>query len=540
MAEERNGGEEFLRLAARAGGKRALWWLLGGGLAIIAPFLMILIAVIAAMALLAGAGHWFAGLFGPSPPAIATITSRPTEWLAPVTTDSEMDQGIPNTVVMAVINQASDGQAYGDRYYCSNGQSAGEACSVAYSGSRTLGTGYGLMGLNSRDITLPAGQRWHSVSWNLSAGIGQLAIYLRGQKYWQTALAEFHAAVQVPPGWHDTTPYPQTIEGLVGRYDAGPTMGAWALAPWSHKTGQFQDPQNTPEWVFVVAAAPTGAPFAHAWRQPTITVTYNPRTGKSTRTVQYHILSGHDLASPVLVIGTLKNGQKVPFDLSTLNPNVPVWSGGTVFGAQVPLLGPKALTSLTAYWPTNGVSDTIQWPEQSSGAVSTVTRVPPTTAAKEWWHDIVVASEKTGVPADWIAAEVMNEDASGNPNAGQNGLASAYGLIQLQPATARSLPGWYPGARQNPQENLILGGEYLAELHAQFGSWRIASAAYYGGPGSVMDDGVTPGMPWSIAGPKLDTVPFANASNTLTMEEYANNIEASSQVVAKTLGGGAS
>ena len=539
----------------RQASQRIWAWIIGGSGGVILGWgLLIFIGLIASTALLAGVGHWLSSIFGPSPPAIATATSRPTEWLNPVTFDAEMAQGIPNTIVMAVINQASDGQVYGDRWYCSNGQTTGEPCSAAYPGTKAhigahgilipatpaahhVGIGYGLMGLNGKDITLPVNDHWHSVSWNLSTGITRLAAELRGLPYWQTAIEDFHVQTQVPPGWPvaGNYGYAETIKGLVGRYNAGPTLGAWALASWSHKTGQFQDPQNAPEWVFVIGAAPTGAPYSHAWRAPTIIRTFNPLTGKTTTTIQYHILTGHDLASPVLVAGTLKNGQRVTFDLSTENKNIPVWQGGTVFGAQVALTGPQALTSLTAYWPTNGLSDTIQWPEQSSGTVSTVTRIPPTKAVSQWWADILAASQKTGVPADWIAAEMLNES-GGHAHAGQNGLAGAYGLMQLEPATAKSLPGYYPGARQNPQENLILGAELLQENNSQFGSWRIASAAYYGGSGSVQADGVTPGMPWSVAGPKLATVPFANAGNSLTMEEYADNIESTSQAVAQMIG----
>ena len=532
---------ELKRQAAR----RVCLWALAGGAPILGGFLVVLITVIASTALLAGVGHWLSSIFGPHPPAIATSTSRPTEWLSPAITDS-LTAGVPNTVVMAVMNQASDGQVYGDRWYCSNGQTTGEPCHMAYhpgllgigpKGVHHVGIGYGLMGLDGRDMPLPAGQHWHSVAWNLKEGIGRLAPYLR-EPDWQSGLQAFHADAQAPPGWTDTENYASTVKGLIERYSAAPTLGAWALAPWSHKTGQWEDPGNRPEWVFVVGAAPVGAPFRHTWKPPTITVSYNPRTGKSTRTVQYHMLSGHDLASPVLVIGVLKNGQKVTFDLSTLNKTIPVWPGGTVFGAKVPLLGPQALTSITATWPNpsggNTTTETIQWPEQPTGAVSDVVHVADTQTVAHWWPNIEVASRQTGVPADWIAAEMANES-GGHEHAGRNGLAGAYGLMQLEPGTAKGLPGYYPGARQNPQENLILGAEYLAELHAQFSSWRIASAAYYGGSGMVENAGVYPGMPWSEAAPRLNIVPFASAGNELTMAQYADNIEATSHAVAKMM-----
>jgi soluble lytic murein transglycosylase-like protein len=58
--------------------------------------------------------------------------------------------------------------------------------------------------------------------------------------------------------------------------------------------------------------------------------------------------------------------------------------------------------------------------------------------------------------------------------------------MQLEPQTARDLPGWSPGARMVPQENLILGAELLGGLHRFLGSWRLAAAAYYGGLGAVV------------------------------------------------------
>ena len=95
------------------------------------------------------------------------------------------------------------------------------------------------------------------------------------------------------------------------------------------------------------------------------------------------------------------------------------------------------------------------------------------------------------------------------------------------------MPGYTPGARQNALENLILGAELLAELHNEWGGWRIASAAYYGGSGRVQRSGVVDGMSWSEASRLLNWIPAPSAGNSLTMTAYANNIEATSQVVAK-------
>lgn len=565
MAEQRNTGEDWISFVGQEGGKRIVWWLTGGGLALLIPGLLILIAVVAGVVLLAGIGGWAASLLGPHPPAIATEASRPTEWLTALSREA-ITLNVPNSLAIAVMHQASDGQVFGDRWYCSNGQTTGEPCHVAYHpgvlgigphGVHNVGIGFSLMGLNNKDVTIPAGDH-HKVAWNLAEGMTLLAGTLHGAAYWQSALNAFHAHFQAPPGWKSTVDYAQAIARLLGTYEtistnggppvkravvagpynASPDLGAWALAPWSRRTGQFEDPQHQPEWVFVVGAAPVGAAWAHPWSPPTVQTIPSPTHSQhgATHIVTRYYLWGRTLLPPVSVRGTLKNGRGVAFTLSTQNPEIPAWSGGTVWGVKVPLTGPDALTSITATWPNpsghNTLNETILWPEQPQGTVSTVARVPDTKTVCQWWPDIFIASQKTGVPATWIAAEMENES-GGTANAGLNGLTGAYGLMQLEPQTARTLPGYYPGARQNPQESLILGAELLAELHAQFGSWRIASAAYYAGAGSVESDGVHAGMTWSQAAPLLNAVPFASVGNNLTAAQYADNIKATAQVIAK-------
>ena len=562
MAEDnRSGSEEAIKqLIARQARKKLWTWVAGGiGLPTIGTILIVIIAAIGSLALLAGIGAWFKNLFGPHPPAIATIASRPAEWL-PIVTENEL--GLPNAVVLAVMEQASDGQAYGDRYYCSDGRSTGMPCSQAYhpgmfgigpKGVHTIGIGYGLMGIDSKSGLIPKNQNPHSVQWNVTAGTAALRKALF-QGYWATDFPAFHAKVQTPPGWKDTSNYDNTMTHWLGTYQikitngkpgprvniqkgvfvAGPHLGAWAIALWSHKTGQFEDPANQPEWVLVVGLAPTGPRWSHVWMPHTTQVIPPPphSKGKATTIITRYFLYGHTLTRPVEVTGILKNGQHVSFGWSGNDSHIPMWPGGSAFGAKVPLTGPKRLTQITALWASSHglVRDTMSWPEQSSGAPGTVIHVPPTQAVQMWWKDILIASQKTGVPADWIAAEMLNES-GGDPTAGS--LAGAYGLMQLEPATAQGLPGYYPGARQNPLENLILGAELLEELHNQWGSWRIASAAYYGGSGRVQRSGVVDGMPWSQASGLLNWIPAPSAGNSLTMTAYANNIEATAKVVAK-------
>jgi hypothetical protein len=114
--------------------------------------------------------------------------------------------------------------------------------------------------------------------------------------------------------------------------------------------------------------------------------------------------------------------------------------------------------------------------------------------------------------------------------------------MQLEPGTAAALPGYYSGARQNPQENLILGAELL-KMDAQIfgGNWLLGLAAYYGGPSFVKAYGITGNVPWSTASQLLNVVPcqagpnyFAcvKANDDITMTVYVNTIQADMRIVA--------
>ena len=88
------------------------------------------------------------------------------------------------------------------------------------------------------------------------------------------------------------------------------------------------------------------------------------------------------------------------------------------------------------------------------------------------------AARQHGVPED-LFLRLVQQESGWNPTAKSH--KGAFGLAQLMPGTARAL-----GVdRSDPAENLEGGARYLKQQYREFGSWRLALAAYNAGPGAV-------------------------------------------------------
>lgn len=523
-----------------------LWVLFGGGVGVLGGVLWIIVVIAVAALFLAGLGYWAKGYFPGAPPPMGTATARTLEWLPAV---DRYGDGLPNNLDLAIIAQASGGQVYGDRYYCVDGsaeQSTGEACDTAY-GKRwhTLGTAYGLTGVNAQDVRITKGTSRHAVAWNLATGLTRLTQTLRTDPTLKTALPAFHRATQAPPGWR-VSGYADTIRTDLQTY-GGPQMAAWAIAPWNRATGAYEDPSGATDWVLVAAGAPVGPGWTLEWRAPTVKDVTQTKPRKVQGQVQHpiktktqtvmvpqvmpHNLTGRQVEEPVAVYATLTTGRTVPLHLSTADPNVPVWPGGTLWGGPFNL---HQIRSITAIWPgIPPVTETLPWPPVSGHAVGRVTSIPITAAVRHWWPAIQVASHQTGVPAGLIAAIMLHE--SGGQATAYNAQGPAYGLMQLLPSTAAGLPGYAADWQVNGPRNLLLGAQLLAADYRDTGqdSWRAAVAAYYGGLHTMEADGYRPGMPWAEAAPLLHRVPAAWAGNTQTLAAYADQMMAAARIMAQ-------
>ncbi len=122
-----------------------------------------------------------------------------------------------------------------------------------------------------------------------------------------------------------------------------------------------------------------------------------------------------------------------------------------------------------------------------SGFFNTSTAAPSKgTYSKEYVKRRIVQEAKKQGLCPYLALSVARQESDFNCNAKSH--AGAIGLFQLMPGTAKDL-------RVNPykmDQNICGGIKYLKTLKKQFGSTKLALAAYNAGPGAVQKYGGVP------------------------------------------------
>ena len=96
------------------------------------------------------------------------------------------------------------------------------------------------------------------------------------------------------------------------------------------------------------------------------------------------------------------------------------------------------------------------------------------------------AAAQSGLPPALIDAVIRTESGY-RPRAVSR--AGAIGLMQLMPATARSLGVNNP---YDPRQNILGGARYLRKMYDRFRDLKLAIAAYNAGPGNVAKYGGIP------------------------------------------------
>ncbi|PSR23415.1 MAG: hypothetical protein C7B47_15880 [Sulfobacillus thermosulfidooxidans] len=480
--------------------KKPLWLIaaVGGGGLVGLPLLFVILAP--ALMLIGGlALHQTS-----DPPPFPDSPAFSDQWInlsTHVVTANQLYTTIPNSVWISVVQALSNGAVLAN-------QTHGHGLFASYNPALT---GHPLTDFNS--------------------AVPKLAAAWAAHRYKSHSLAQFASTRDQPPA-----SFIDTVKQDIITLSTTPMVAAWPVTGWQNGQWHYPSGTRTKTWVLAIGSAPVGQPVAVPWKPPTCTWIH----GKQVCTPNDIAVS---MVSPPTSMTIQSDGYNGPM-LSSLLPSgsaVPAWPHAEVFGADV-IVNAQHPVTITAHWPTFSVSVTL--PSSTGftigGGGGTL---PPSyspasvrAAVTQWWPDILQASHHTGVPPAWIAGEML-EESGGNPGAvanPANPFGGALGLMQLEPQTAQSLPGWYPGARENPQVNLTLGAELLADNYRTFHSWRLASAAYYGGAGAVEDAGVSPGMSWS-AGQSLlaNVVPDPQAGNSLSLAQYANTVYAYAQAAAQ-------
>ena len=111
----------------------------------------------------------------------------------------------------------------------------------------------------------------------------------------------------------------------------------------------------------------------------------------------------------------------------------------------------------------------------------TETVTPKSTGAKTGYDDIISQAAALYKLPEKLIKSVIKQESNFNPSA--TSYAGASGLMQLMPATAKSL-----GVTDatDPEQNVMAGSKYLSQMMSRYGGdVKMALAAYNAGPGNV-------------------------------------------------------
>ncbi len=130
---------------------------------------------------------------------------------------------------------------------------------------------------------------------------------------------------------------------------------------------------------------------------------------------------------------------------------------------------------------------------------------------KPYFHIFQKATEVSSTDP-YLLLSVARQESSFNPFA--RSPANARGLMQILPSTARLLSGRRGTNLYSPENSVLLGAQYMAQLISRFGSVEKALAAYNAGPNRV--ESWEKRYPVSNMMLFLDLIPFKETRNYVT------------------------
>jgi D-alanyl-D-alanine carboxypeptidase len=149
---------------------------------------------------------------------------------------------------------------------------------------------------------------------------------------------------------------------------------------------------------------------------------------------------------------------------------------------------------------------------------------PPGSPSDPWGPYIREASQRFGVPVQWIRA-VIREESAGEVQALSP--AGAMGLMQVMPGTYEMLREEYDLGHDpfEPRDNIFAGTAYIQQMYDRYGAPGFL-AAYNAGPGRV-DDYLANGdpLPGETVSYVTDVAPHLGSATPMTgpLAAYAGN-----------------
>ncbi|MCZ4351484.1 lytic transglycosylase domain-containing protein [Roseovarius aestuarii] len=155
-------------------------------------------------------------------------------------------------------------------------------------------------------------------------------------------------------------------------------------------------------------------------------------------------------------------------------------SRSKVFATQTSVLDTRAATQYKASvrLQPQKINTPTKWGDSANKAYTGAYRGEFLKMAK-------AAARKYDVPED-LFLRLVQQESGWKPTALSH--KGAIGLAQLMPDTAKVLRV----DPHDPRQNLEGGARYLSMQYREFGSWRLALAAYNAGPGAVKKYGGVP------------------------------------------------